>query len=978
MRRRALRAAVLALAAGCGAAPREAPPPAPEAAPAPAVRAPRYVVLDPSWIERDEDGLDRVVAGGRRLSLAGTTIARLGPATPEIDDGARMPSWAAGRARYVFWKGKQLYGAAAWDGDLFPIATLPAEPRAAFDWLGGTGLLLHGGALVVPAAGGPPARIGVPAAVRAVAADARRAVAVDVLGRAFLTTDGATFRDVSDELGRAANLVVRDDEIAALLPDGRERFVTASGAVEGPRPGRAPGAVRGRRPPDEPDRFPGGPSHALDAAVRAGLFDADGVIAADGGFVGRLDPETLRTTALSALDPGLAGADCVAFRAADAPVLACAAADRAAVVDLSGAPRTERTFDLAGAGDLTRFVGVDGEAIGYVGPCDGPPAPGPELSPSGEAYNASAQHSAVFCVRAGRDAWVEHRLAPADAADVLAWIPRAGGGAAALVARQGTLIDERERVSAQGGLRVVRFPRNEAPIALAPYALEGAVTLDRSRRIGADDVIDGWLPAAAGGGPAAVSIDAAGHARAWPTPPRFGTVSASGRFGLAYTDDGKLWETLDTGHTWTPVEAPPAATELQVNGCSPAGCRIGPYVRLGWSARPAAPPKEAAPAPPKTPPRHEEDRRSRPPVVRLSCTFAGPPESRRVADSGGFGYTPAPQPRNGSPARVGTVGIATIPHSGGSPAPLVGDVEVGWIAPLDTAATIHRITLPVAALDLPSGSYRPHEFRLGWLLAADGGLASIALGGERCQSRFLERAGVTRAIGGCLAEPAVGVDLGGRLFAVHPSYEILEVISGSAPVTARGRAAAAPVSLPHELWRSAPAGVALHDFAFGVGARAGAPVAVVVDVGGDAALAPIDPERGTLGAEERLRPLAEARLGSDPACAARPDDARVVLPFEGLIGLDRRALRPLAPGFSAGVAVIRWSRDRACLDAAEISVRDERLEEGPAGYEPPGSVHKVIARFEPSGAKATLFLAALGMEVRQRLACAGTVAGAGE
>src|SRR5262249_39328433 len=155
------------------------------------------------------------------------------------------------------------------------------------------------------------------------------------------------------------------------------------------------------------------------------------------GFVGRLDLATLRTTSVATLEGIAPNADCYPFRAADATLLACADHDRASVIDVSGTPRLERTFELTGARDGDRFAGFDGEALGYFGTCDGKPAKASrgEGMFGGEVYDAWPPRSAVFCVRVSRDEWVEHRLDASDAGDVIAWIPRPGGGAVAIVGR---------------------------------------------------------------------------------------------------------------------------------------------------------------------------------------------------------------------------------------------------------------------------------------------------------------------------------------------------------------------------------------------------------------------------------------------------------------------------------------------------------------------------------------------------------------
>jgi hypothetical protein len=184
----------------------------------------------------------------------------------------------------------------------------------------------------------------------------------------------------------------------------------------------------------------------------------------------------------------------------------------------------------------------------------------------------------------------------------------------------------------------------------------------------------------------------------------------------------------------------------------------------------------------------------------------------------------------------------------------------------------------------------------------------------------------------------------------------------------------------HEIGRS-PASV--RGLALGAGVRAGAPVVVVVDAAGEASIAPIDPDRGTIGAEERLRPLREAVLGSSPDCAGKDPRsfARVVLPFEGTITVDPASLRGVgrSAGTGAGVAIVRWSRERACLDAVEIPVRDERLDESPGPYEPHGTLRKIVARFDKGQrGGAVLVEVGPGSEVRQRLACTALLPGSGE
>ena len=962
----ALLAACSGAARGPGAAGEVSP--APRARPAPVSPA-RWLLVDRTFIERDEGGHDHVIAGGRRLAVDRFTVTRAAPEHPSVDGGARMPAWAgAGPSRYVFWRGNKLYGAASFTGELGELAALPAEPRDAFPWMNGVGLIFAGGALVVTSSGAT-ARLGLPTVVEAIAADADRGLAITALGHAWASTDGGkTFRDAKAEVAGQRGLTVRAGAITVNAPGGRPRVIVPSASGE---PVTSSTPVRGESPPEDPDRFPGSSaSRAIVAAAYGWIAAGDGgVIVAGDGFVGRLDLDTRSTTSLAALDPALRDAQCVAFRAADAPLLLCSGESLAAVVDLTGAPRLERTFDTDGAAERGRFVGTDGEALGYLGPCEGPRAP----SEQGDRRDGSRHLRLSLCVRAGRDVWIEHHLDAGDASGLIAWIPRANGGAAALVTSPGAVIDDRRRVSVRGALRVVRVAESEPPLSLGQASWSAEVVLDRALRIGADDVIEGWLATTAGPtGAIAVSIDAAGRARAAPAPLLAGPIISAGKLALTRSEDDKLWETVDGGRRWTEVEPPPDR-DAAPSVCSPAGCRVGAFVRLGWSDREARAPR--VDPPPRVDPDPPRGRRAPPPpVVRLGCTFDGPPASKRIVGSEGLGVTPAPVPRGGVPLRVGTLGGATMPIAAPRVAP-TGNLDLTWVAPLDTDARVRRASAPLTLLDGGSSGHRPGEMRLGWLLASDGGLEAIALGpSERCPERLLAHAGVVRAMGGCAEDATVAADVGGRTYALRATYASIEL--SVAEITHRGKARAASPSAVSSLLPlgRVTLGGPLRGFVFAIGARAGGPVLVMHDLVGEAALATIDPARGTLGPEERMRSLADAQVGSDAACAPRPDDARVVLPIDGAIGLDRELLRGLTLARGGGVAIVRWSRDRACVDAIELPVRDERFEDSVSSYERPGTVRKIIARW--TGApRATLFSMTAGAEMRQRLSCPKTIGG---
>lgn len=992
MRARRLGAALLpGLAAlACSAAPPAIP--ADPALPVPPRAAPwlgpaRWLVPAGDFVERTLDGLDHVVAGGRRLALRDLVVVESAPRSPEVQGGAVAPAWAgAGPSRYVFWKGRALYGAANFTGDLHPLAALPGEPRGSFAWLGGVGLLLPGGAAVIAPGAGGLAPLPIPAAALGVAADARRALAVDALGHSALTLDGgAAFRDVTSELGAAPRVEVRGEAIVATLRDGRRRFVLPSGEITSTYAPRDGDRDPTHRPPrDEGAWPPTADTNPLEAAVSTGVLLPDGgAVVVGHGFVGRLDLTSLRVTSAAPI-PAAGEAECAPIRQGSAVLLACADDERAMIVDVTGTPRIERTFALpASRGhdhdhdpsrDHDHFTGSDDGGLGFLGPCD----PTETLAALPEDAAATPGRSAVFCARADRDTWVEHRVDPEDAVHLVAWIPRPGGGAVALIARPGSSLVDADRVEVRGALRLVRVARSEPPMNLPSYGSRPGLVLDRSFRAAADGTIEGWVPSSSGiTGQIAVTLDPRGRVRAYPAPPRATAVRASGAFALVGTEDDRLFETTDRGRTWTAVEPPPGALPSLEATCSPVGCRAGDFVRLGWSG-----PENAAPLPePPRPPASLVVPRTAPPpaVVALRCRFEGPATGRRVSGSTGLGAVVSPPGRGRGPLRIGAQGTVQMPWNGPS-VPTAGDVDIAWIPPLDPAAVIRRVTLALGAPGLIWPTQPPYDARLGYLLDADprGGLALFPIGRrETCLDSFLDRAGVTRALGGCAGELTVGVDLGDRLIFAQPRRDTLALFSS--PAAARGGLREL-ANLPTALIRG---------FAVGAGARIrdGAPVLVAVDVLGEALLAPIDPDHAALGPSERLRPLTALALADDATCkAASPspaDEARVVLPFESLIGLDRRALPGVFSPGTGGVALLRWSKERACLDAVEIAVRDERYDADLSLYDGPGAIRKLIARFgaPPSGKglhpskapSAALILLNTGSELRQPLSCDGLI-----
>ncbi|MDC3983146.1 hypothetical protein [Polyangium jinanense] len=933
---------------------------------------PRWVVpMATDWIERTEAGVDRSLASGRRVESRGADVIATAKDTAEFDGATAAPSWTvapAAPARYVLFREREVFGAAEWLGEARSLGKLPAAVQRTFDWVDGTGLVTAAGVFVVSPAGGPPRKLDLPGFAIGLAADARRALVLTVFGHARLTMDGgATFRDVSAELPDATEIEVRGEDLHVLLRGEESRLVDARGSIVSDRAPQGP--TRHAPPPDLDDRWPEESAvSALDAAAAYGLRWLEGdALTVTEGAVARVDLRTGRATALLSIETG--DDTCMPLRVKDGALLVCESPSRATVLDLASGGRIERTFDLPDAPSWDRFVVADGEALGFVGPCEGP-APGSpaDVVASASPTNASNQRSPVFCVRKSPGVWVEHTLAPADASDVVAWIPRAEGAAVALVAIPGTFLHGAPRVTVRGALRVVRVARNEPPLDITTYSSSTTALLTRALHVTPDGTIEGWLPS--GHGPsslAAVTIDPEGRPRQHPLPAQTVSIATSGRFGLARTETERLFETTDHGRTFRPIAPPPSGGSSEPMSCSEIGCQVGTFVRIGWND--GSEPALEDTTPPKPNPDYQRPI-PEPPLVRLACRYAGPSEGKRIPDSFGLGYTKTPIAR-AAPGRIGFTGGMLIPLNGPQPAGMTGDAEIAYVPLLDLAAPITRATIPLSRLG-PT-PFHPYEIRLGYVLDGAKVRAVATSGLGRCAAPLVDDAGLTIPIGGCVDDPTVGVVHGSRVLLVTGSGGDQAVSAVELPKTTRTPGRAVLSGARRELGLLyPPEGAGRFDLAAGL--RGQDPVVVAVDAGGEAVLAPLDPDRGTLGPEKRLASLADLAAASDPRCAPEPDDARVVLPFDTKIGLAQGSLLGVTASGTAGFAVLRWSPSRVCLEAVELAVRDDRHEPELGYYDPPGTVRKVVARFDGKGpGKGTLVVLGFGAEVRQPLTCEGIV-----
>jgi len=944
-----------------------APPPPKEAGIRPFGPS-RYVEQSSRWIERAASGLDHVILNGRRTELKGTKVVRSAVGEPDVDSGAVMPPWVKGPARYVFWKGRDVYAAATFLGDLVKVTTLPSDVGSApFDWIDGIGLSAEAGALVIVPGTAADLRdvrwrgLPVPGGVDGLAADEKRAVAMNVFGHALLTIDGGkTFRDVTEELGDVKDYDVRGNDLVISNEAGRDQFIAPDGKIADSA--TAPGPLRGSPPPDLDDTWAVLSSADAQYSLASSAIPlGDGtILVASDGKIAKLDAATARVISATTLED-TDGDQCLPVKLPDAVVLACTGGSRAMIIDVTGVPKVERTFELDGDGNggFDTFSVADGVGIGYLGPCAGVPVEREDVdSLSGASQrNQSPQRSPVFCARAGADHWIEHRLDAEDAQDAIGWMARPGGDAVALIARAGRFVAPEDRVTNRGPLRIVRIPRMEPPLSMSGYSSRSADSLSRDMRANPDGSIEAWITSNNyGNSNTSAVIDAEGHVRVRPTPPRVDGMQASGPFALAHSDDGRMFETVDWGKRWVEVPLPPgSAQNARPSECSAVGCSVAGYLRIGWDSVDTKLPAAAADyetgrAKARVLREKYEYRRPlpEPPVVKLACSYASPGEGARQPDSYGFGFTAAAtgySGRGGGSSRLGWVGAVTLPWWQG-PMPSGMDVDLAWVEPFDLDGKIHRATVPLSHAGL-SLSSRPYEVRLGYVMDEEGRVDLLPTGSkELCLGALLEEAGVVAKVGGCVEDPAIGIRIKDRIIVGSARWSGYAIVAIDLPHAADGVAAVG--SAQREL-RLMHGSASMRGFTVGIGARAGLPVGVAVNGRGEAVLAPIDPNDGYIGEAEALAPLSGLKVGTDSQCPTSDKlgagEGRVLLPFDTAIGLSRLTLPGVSATGSAGVAVVRWSKDWACLEAVEMNVRDERFDPDGNNYEQAGTLRKLVARF---------------------------------
>lgn len=562
---------VAAWATAC-AANQPTPAPRPQQAPSSSATEPATPPPVPqyrlAWVYPEQAAPEQAIIGGLRFEQGPAGLTFADSTTKNRLDGGRAIPPFTGRG-FAFWDGAGFYRASEFLGRLEPLATAPFEINDVS--FGPKFWLLRasdGDRWAIHPKTGADVALEPQGLLDIEAAGDGRVVAVLELGRALVSTDGgATYRDVQRDLSGSPvelsreplGFVLDQRQLVTLERDGTLRRRPATPKLSGD------GKFRDRRlpsslsvPSGERERFAplnqavasgvhGRPGHAL-VALEASLCEVD----LSTGQVVRQGPELL---------PG--SPDCQLLRPGGELLMACKTREALAIfskVD-SQRPVLERSFE----GQPALHITADRLLVDKG--CDAEPAPLSACArfASGEWKQLSKREDPAEKARV--DAAAAAGAAAAPDPRPTAFVPRADGGAIALVAELGGYID-----LASG--QAIRLKGGQ----------EGRIMRDATNC---------WVDGAGG-----LRCLTATGAYAWdkegnPEPQvfQFTWVRAAGARGLGRDKDGRFFQTEDYGKTWIEVAGPPGKAEgnNHQSRCSDVGCIFNGWLRTGWDVTPVRP-----------------------------------------------------------------------------------------------------------------------------------------------------------------------------------------------------------------------------------------------------------------------------------------------------------------------------------------------------------------------------------------------------
>lgn len=587
----------LAVAGACGAPPHpEEPRPAP-ATPATRVSQstpPRWRVNVRDARFHDAQSGHVLLRSGQRLIVRdGQAVAAARSAAPALLGSTPIPSHLG--HGYLFWSHDGLYRARDFLGALEPLAALSVRQIS----FGPDRVLVRTQEWERHLLG---ARTGKRLAVDplglvdyATRPGGKTAVALLDWGQALLTTDGGQqWLDVTAQLpSPPLKVELIDGQLWVALEQGSAALrADGSWSVFGKEGLSRARAMNPQAESEESQRWA-----ALEGALAEGtLLGAGQALVVANQELLVLDLTTARVVARPPIGVP-PGARCTVHRLQAEVVVACVGNGSLVLSGFSGALRP--TVEIAFAGDGPFFA--DDQTLLFAGPCSGGESP---------------KRAGAVCVRRGRGRWQEYDVTQALSAPprspstrVIRWVPASKGGAVGFVGEPRVgMVD-----AATGAF--AEFPPERRAAAAGVLSLGGSSAIHRDWTAAGDGTLQGWHAGQS------YRVDRTGAIVAGAY--KFNAQAASGRHALGLAA-GRYYQSTDWGRSFEPVAGPPFGSGVPKT-CSPVGCNLDGWFRLGWETER----QDRVEAPLSLPPAPELPKIALP---RLRCSPLGPEHQRQVPD----------------------------------------------------------------------------------------------------------------------------------------------------------------------------------------------------------------------------------------------------------------------------------------------------------------------------------------------------------